>query len=55
MDKVLDAIIERIDAPLKYKELNPKRFAHQAEGKVLPESGSISRALIFDSVFDQYK
>lgn len=51
VDAVLDAVIERIDDPLTFKQKHPKKY--WANGTVVDTTSS--RALIFDSVFDAYR
>ncbi|MEI6117911.1 MAG: hypothetical protein WCP92_01305 [bacterium] len=50
---MLDAIIERIQDPESFKQSHPKKFwpAGQDQAQIT----GISRALIFDSVYDPYK
>lgn len=52
VDRVLDAVIERVDPPHRFKQDNMQKFWTERE---LASPGEVSRALIFDSVFDQYK
>lgn len=49
----MDAIIERIQDPLAFKKSHVKKF--RPIGQELPYAAGISRALIFDSVYDPYK
>ena len=51
VDKVLDAIIERIQDPLSFKKSHPKKYRLLGQD---PQEGA-TRALIFDSVYDPYK
>jgi len=53
VDTVLDAIIERIQDPLTFKKSHPKKF--RPVGQDQAQITWISRALIFDSVYDPYK
>lgn len=53
VDAVLDAIIERIQDPLAFKKSHTKKF--RPVGQDQPHIPWISRALIFDSVYDPYK
>ncbi len=53
VDTVLDAIIERIQDPLTFKKSHPKKF--WPVGQDQAQITWISRALIFDSVYDPYK
>ncbi|HMS91864.1 MAG TPA: GTP-binding protein, partial [Candidatus Absconditabacterales bacterium] len=53
VDAVLDAIIERIQDPLAFKKSHPKKFRPVGQDKA--QITGISRALIFDSVYDPYK
>lgn len=57
VDKVLDAIIERIQDPLAFKKSHKKKFRPigQDQGQNETQISGISRALIFDSVYDPYK
>lgn len=59
VEAVLDAIIERIEDPLTFKQRNTKKFwptAHSlSAGEGRGEGKHITRALIFDSVYDPYK
>ncbi|HCB51537.1 TPA: hypothetical protein DEP21_03105 [Patescibacteria group bacterium] len=54
VDQVLDAIIERIQDPESFKKAHPKKYrtlgneSHEGAEK-------LTRALIFDSVYDPYK
>jgi len=52
VDKVLDAIIQRIQDPLSFKKKYPQNVLLK-QWQEIPEN--ISRALIFDSVYDSYK
>jgi GTP-binding protein LepA len=51
VDKVLDAVMERIDDPFTFKNKHPKKYRHK--GHIVDTTSS--RALIFDSVFDSYR
>ncbi|MFA6255789.1 MAG: GTP-binding protein [Candidatus Absconditabacterales bacterium] len=53
VDIVLDAIIERIQDPLAFKKSHPKKF--RPVGQDQAQITGLSRALIFDSVYDSYK
>jgi len=53
VDAVLDAIIERIQDPFTFKKSHPKKF--RPVGQDQAQITGISRALIFDSVYDPYK
>jgi len=53
VDAVLDAIIERIQDPESFKQSHPKKF--WPAGQDQAQIKWISRALIFDSVYDPYK
>ena len=53
VDAVLDAIIERIQDPLAFKDSHPKKFRPVGHAKTQVQW--MSRALIFDSVYDPYK
>lgn len=63
VDKVLDAIIERIDDPATFQQKHHKKFwidEYATKGYVewwekLGQEQGLTRALIFDSVFDPYK
>ncbi len=60
VDQILDAIIERIQDPESFKKSHPKKYwPKEIEGnryKVKWElSTNLTRALIFDSVYDPYK
>lgn len=53
VEAVLDAVIERIEDPLTFKNTYPDRYrVPQADVRELPWG---ARALIFDSVFDPYR
>ena len=60
VDKVLDAIIERIQDPKSFKTSHSKKYWPKEEkgtrekGKGM-SSTNLTRALIFDSVYDPYK
>ena len=51
VDKVLDAIIERIQDPENFKKSHSKKYRPIGQE---PQEGT-TRALIFDSVYDPYK
>lgn len=53
VEAVLDAIIERIQDPLAFKKSHAKKF--RPVGQDQAQITGISRALIFDSVYDPYK
>ena len=53
VDTILDAIIERIQDPLAFKKSHAKKF--RPVGQHQEQITWISRALIFDSVYDPYK
>lgn len=53
VDTILDAIIERIQDPLAFKKSHIKKFRPVWQEQT--ETKWISRALIFDSVYDPYK
>ncbi len=53
VDKVLDAIIERIQDPESFKKSHSKKFWPVGQDKT--QIPWLSRALIFDSVYDPYK
>ena len=53
VDKILDAIIERIQDPLAFKQAHPKKFWPLGQDQA--QITGIARALIFDSVYDPYK
>jgi len=61
VDKVLDIIIEKIENPKTFKQKNIKKFRPQKKVPTKEELWwnniyrQISRALIFDSVYDPYK
>ncbi len=55
IEKVLDAVIDRIQDPKTFKANNPQRYRNLNTSLSKADEGVISRALIFDSVFDQYK
>lgn len=55
IESVLDAVIERIQDPVTFKTNNPQRYRNLNTSLSKADEWSISRALIFDSVFDQYK
>ncbi len=55
IEKVLDAVIDRIQDPKTFKTNNPQRYRNLNTSLSKADEGIISRALIFDSVFDQYK
>lgn len=55
VDCVLDAVVERIQDPTSFKASNPKRYWALHVWDAPQHRSHISRALIFDSVFDQYK
>ncbi len=54
VDLVLDAIIERIQAPQKFKISYPKKY-RTWNNEEKESSPNLTRALIFDSVYDPYK
>lgn len=56
VELLLDRIIEKIQDPLTFKKVNQKKFINQ-ELKDIDQwiVSNISRALIFDSVYDTYK
>ena len=53
VETVLDAIIERIQDPESFKQSHPKKFWPVGQDQL--QIPWISRALIFDSVYDPYK
>jgi len=53
VDTILDAIIERIQDPLAFKKSHTKKFWPLGQDQA--QIHGISRALIFDSVYDPYK
>ena len=57
VELVLDAIIDRIQDPNSFKASNRKKFRQEQRLKVHDESWekNLTRALIFDSVYDSYK
>ncbi len=55
VDKVLDAIIERIQDPLSFKKSHRKKYWTQEGQGEGDEERWLTRALIFDSVYDPYK
>lgn len=56
VDTLLDAIIEKIPAPEEFKQrANFKRYYKSSEVKEKVYATWMSRALIFDSVYDKYK
>ena len=59
VDLVLDAIIDRIQDPISFKKNNQKKFRSNSEHNSLTNNQMtnpwLSRALIFDSVYDPYK
>ncbi len=55
IESVLDAVIDRIQDPVSFKKNNPQRYRNINNNAFQKDAWSISRALIFDSVFDQYK
>ena len=60
VEQVLDAIIERIDAPDVFNQRNQQKFRtkdmlNTQEPDSLQTKQTLTRALIFDSVFDKYK
>ncbi len=52
VDLVLDAIIEKIKEPQQFKSENSEKFF---QDKTLISTPNLSRALIFDSVYDKYR
>ncbi len=54
VDKVLDAVIERIQDPQNFKLSHPKKY-RTAGNENQENSPNLTRALIFDSVYDSYK
>lgn len=54
VDKVLDAIIERIQDPQNFKLSHPKKY-RTLWNEIQENSPNLTRALIFDSVYDPYK
>lgn len=52
VEAVLDAVIDRIAPPRAFLESHPKKYRHLGEVR---QEASTARALIFDSVFDQYR
>lgn len=54
VDQVLDAIIERIQDPKDFKIWHPKKY-WTLDNEKQESSPNLTRALIFDSVYDQYK
>ncbi len=55
VDKVLDAIIEKIQDPESFEKNNPKKYWPKwSENKIEWHEG-LTRALIFDSVYDPYR
>jgi len=56
VEKVLDAVIERIQDPWTYKRTNPQKYlANASYERLLQDHDIWARALIFDSVYDPYK
>ena len=55
VDLVLDAILQKIQDPLSFKNNNPQKFQIEANNLQISESQKLDRALIFDSVYDPYK
>lgn len=60
VEQVLDAITERIDAPDVFNQRNQQKFRtkdmlNTQEPDNLQTKQTLTRALIFDSVFDKYK
>jgi GTP-binding protein LepA len=56
VEKVLDAVIDRIQDPMTFKEQNPTKYLAKQESIWLMGEYDIgARALIFDSVYDSYK
>jgi GTP-binding protein LepA len=53
VDAVLDAIIERIQDPATFKKANPKKYWQKDKSET--NNDHVTRALIFDSVYDPYK
>lgn len=54
VDAVLDAIIERIDDPHTFSVKHPKKY-RTAGNNTHQKDAQLTRALIFDSVYDSYK
>jgi len=54
VDKVLDAVIERIQDPQSFKLSHPKKY-RTPWNEQQESSPNLTRALIFDSVYDPYK
>ena len=56
VEQVLDIIIEKIQDPQTFKKNNPNKFTSIiARDEAILDKNQISRALIFDSVYDTYK
>ncbi len=55
VEKVLDQIIQKIKNPLDFLELNKEMFYHKNTPQKIKDENNITRALIFDSVYDKYK
>jgi GTP-binding protein LepA len=54
VDAVLDAIIERIQDPHTFSIDHPKKYRTPGNN-IHPKDAQLTRALIFDSVYDPYK
>ena len=52
MDKVLDRIVELVEDPERFKSKNRSNFWRPG---IEPQTVNVTRALVFDSVFDPYK
>jgi len=56
VNKVLDTIIEKIQDPKIFKQNNTSKFiSDESTNLQISKSTNLSRALIFDSVYDPYK
>ncbi|UFX82708.1 elongation factor 4 [Candidatus Absconditicoccus praedator] len=55
VDKVLDTIIDKIESAESFYEQNKSKFFLPSSSEQLKNTTGVSRALIFDSVYDKYK
>lgn len=55
VESVLDAILTRIPSPIEYQKQYPQRYRTATVTKDPIDTTNLSRALIFDSIYDPYK